>query len=57
LSGNLEWPLARHRCRRDENIKIDITETGNEGVVWIQVVHDRVHWQTFVKVVMNLEVP
>jgi hypothetical protein len=32
--------LARHRCRQEENIKMDITEIGCEGVDQIQMTLD-----------------
>jgi hypothetical protein len=32
--GNLKGkrPLLRHRCRREDNIKMDLRETGWDGV-------------------------
>jgi hypothetical protein len=48
-------PLGRPRCRWEDNIKMDIRETGIDGV--IQLAQDRVQWRAFVNTVMNLRVP
>jgi hypothetical protein len=36
-------PLGRNRRRWEDNIIMDLKETGCEGVYWIQLAHDRVH--------------
>jgi hypothetical protein len=36
---------------------MDLREIGWEGVDWIHVAQDRVHWQALVNTVMNLRVP
>jgi hypothetical protein len=38
-------PLGRLRCRCKDNIKMDLRETGWEGVVWIRVAQDRDRWR------------
>jgi hypothetical protein len=50
-------PLERPRCRWEDNIKMDLRETGINGASWIQLAQDRVQWQTFVNTVMKLQVP
>jgi len=50
-------PLERPRRGWEDNIKIDLTEIGIGGKNWIRLVQDRVQWQAFVNIVMNLQVP
>jgi hypothetical protein len=57
----VEWPkgkrqLGRPRHRWEDNIKMDLRETGINGVNWIQLVQE-VQWQASVNTVMNLWVP
>jgi hypothetical protein len=46
-------PLGRPRHRWEDNIKMDLRETGIDGVNWIQLAQDRVQWQACVNTVMN----
>jgi hypothetical protein len=48
-------PLGRPRCRWEDNIKMDLTETGIDEANWIQLVQDMVQWQASVNTVMNLQ--
>jgi hypothetical protein len=50
-------PLGRPRRRKEDNIKMDLTEIGIDGVNWIRLAQDRVQWRAFVNTVMNLWVP
>jgi hypothetical protein len=50
-------PLGRPRRRWDDNIKMDLRETGIDGANWIQLVQDSVPWRAFVNTVMKLRVP
>jgi hypothetical protein len=50
-------PLGKPRRRWEDNIKLDLRETGIDGANWIQLAQDRVQWRTFVNTVMNLRVP
>jgi hypothetical protein len=50
-------PLGRPRCRWEDNIKLDLREMGIDGVNWIWLAQDRVQWQAFVNMVINLHVP
>jgi hypothetical protein len=40
-----------------DNIKIDLTEIGWDGVDWIELAQDRDQWRALVNTVMNLRVP
>jgi hypothetical protein len=50
-------PLERPRRGWEDNIKMDLREIGIDGVNWIRLAQDRVHWRAFVNTVMNLRVP
>jgi hypothetical protein len=50
-------PLGRPRCRRENNIKLDLREIGIDGMKWIQLAQDRVQWRAFVNTVMKLRDP
>jgi hypothetical protein len=49
-------PLGRPRHRWEDNIKMDLRETGINGTNWIQLAQDRVRWGAFVNTVMNLRI-
>jgi hypothetical protein len=57
--GKLEGkkPLGRTRCRRVDNIKTDLGETGWGGVDWIDMAQDRDQWRALVNTVLNHRVP
>jgi hypothetical protein len=50
-------PLGRPRHRREDNIKMDLRETGFGDVDWIHLTQDRDSWRALVNTVMNLRVP
>jgi hypothetical protein len=50
-------PLGRPWYRWEDNIKMDLREIGIDGVNWIRLAQDRVQWQAFVNMVINLWVP
>jgi hypothetical protein len=50
-------PLGRPRCRWEDNIKLDLRETGIDGANWIQPAQDRARWRAFVNTVTILRVP
>jgi hypothetical protein len=50
-------PLGRPRRRWEDNIKMDLRETGIDGANWIWLAQDRVQWRAFVNTVMHLWVP
>jgi hypothetical protein len=50
-------PLGRPRRRRVNNIKMDLRETGWDGIDWIVLDQDMDQWRALVNTVMNLKVP
>jgi hypothetical protein len=46
-------PLGRTKCRRVDNIKMDLGETGWGGMAWIGLALDRDQWKALVNVLMN----
>jgi hypothetical protein len=50
-------PLGRPRRRWEDNIKMDLRETGMDGANWIRLARGRVGWWAFVNTIMNLRVP
>jgi hypothetical protein len=50
-------PLGRPRCRWEDNIKMDLRETGWGGMDWIDLAEDRGQWRALVNIAMNLWVP
>jgi hypothetical protein len=49
--------LGRSRRMWEDNIKLNLRETGIDGANWIQLPQDRFQWRAFVNTVMNLRVP
>jgi hypothetical protein len=50
-------PLARPRCRWEDNIKADLQEVGCEGMGRIELAKDIDRWRALVNAVMNPRVP
>jgi hypothetical protein len=50
-------PLGRPRRRWVDNIKMDLSEIGWDGVDWVDLAQDRDHWRALVNTVMKLRVP
>jgi len=50
-------PLGRHKCRWENNIKMDLLEVGCGGIDWIKLAEDRDRWWAVVSVLINLWVP
>jgi hypothetical protein len=50
-------PLGRPKLKWEDNIKLDLRETGIDWANWIQLARDRIHWRDFVNTVMNLQIP
>jgi hypothetical protein len=46
-------PLGRPRRRSENNINMDLRETGIDGTNWIQLTQDRFPWRAFVNTAMN----
>jgi hypothetical protein len=53
----MERDLGRPRCMLEDNIKIDLQETGWSGIDWIDLAQDRDQWRALVNTVMNVQVP
>jgi hypothetical protein len=49
--------LGRPRRRWVDNIKMDLRETGWDGMDWTDLAQDRNQWSALVNTVMNLRVP
>jgi hypothetical protein len=49
--------LGRPTYKREDNIKMNLSETECEGVDWIHLAQDRGQWQAVLNTVMNLQVP
>jgi hypothetical protein len=47
-------PLERSRCRREDEIKMDLRDTGWGGLEWIHLAQNRDRWRAVVNAVMNL---
>jgi hypothetical protein len=50
-------PLGKFRHRWEDNIRLNLRETGIDGAKWNRLAQDRVQWWAFVNMVMNLQVP
>jgi hypothetical protein len=50
-------PLGKRRRRWEDNIKMDLRETGFDGANWIRLAQDKARLRAFVSTVMNLRVP
>jgi hypothetical protein len=46
--------LGSSRCRWEDNIRIDLRETGWGGMDWIDLAQDRDQWRALVNPAMNL---
>jgi hypothetical protein len=59
LVGNPEGkrPPRRPRRRWVDNIKMDHSEIGWDGMDWIYLAQDRNQWRALVNAVINLRVP
>jgi hypothetical protein len=49
--------VGRPRCRRVDNIRMDLREIRWDGMDWIDLAQDRDQWSVLVNTVMNLRVP
>jgi hypothetical protein len=59
LVGNPEGrrPLGRPRRRWGDNIKMDLSEIGWDGMDWIHLAQNMDQWRALGNTVMNLRVP
>jgi hypothetical protein len=49
--------LGIFRRGREENVKIDLRETGWDGMDWLHLAQDRDQWRYLVNTVMKLRTP
>jgi hypothetical protein len=49
--------LGRPRRRREDNVKINLRETGWRGMDWIDLAQDRNQWRVLANTLMNIRVP
>jgi len=52
-----EKPFGRPTHIWEDNIRIDLTDKGCEGVDWKHMTQDRDQWLALANTVMNLQVP
>ena len=50
-------PLGRPRRRLEDNIRMDLKETGVDTINWIDSAQDRDYWRSLVNAALNLRVP
>jgi hypothetical protein len=50
-------PLRRPKRRWEDNIKVNLRETGSDGANWIQLTQEGARWRAFVITVMNRQIP
>jgi hypothetical protein len=49
--------LVKHRCRWEDNVKINLSDMGWDHMGWTDLAVDRYQWQTGVSTVRSLQVP
>ena len=52
-----KWPLARSRRTGKNNVKLDLKESGWDGVVWIHLAQDRAKKRAAVNAIMDFRFP
>ena len=52
-----ERPLGRSRRIWENNIRMDLEETGINAGNWVDSAQDRDHWRALVNAALNLRVP
>jgi hypothetical protein len=50
-------PEGKNQQEDENNIKMDLRETGWDGMVWIDLAEDRDQWRVLMNTVMNLRLP
>jgi hypothetical protein len=50
-------PLERPRRKWEDNIEVDLTAVGWDGMVWIHPAQDPDQWRALVNTVINIRVP
>jgi hypothetical protein len=49
--------LGKHRCRWEDNIKMDLQEVGWRGMDWVDLAQERDRCWALVNVIVNIQVP
>ena len=49
-------PLGTPSCRGEDNIRMDLKETGINTSNWVRLAQDRNYWRALVKAALNLRV-
>jgi hypothetical protein len=49
-------PLGRHRCKWEDNTKMDLQVVGCGSMDWIELAQDRDRWRELVNAVINIRV-
>jgi hypothetical protein len=57
LENLIRRELGRVRRRWEDNIRMDLIETGWEVVNWMHVIQDRDQWRAHTNTVMDIRVP
>ena len=57
LTGKPTGPLGRPRRRWEDNIRMDLEETGISAGNWVDSAQDRNYWRALVNTALNLRVP
>jgi hypothetical protein len=57
LKPQAKRSLVRPKRRQEDDSKMDVRETGCEGVDWIELVKNGVQWRIFVNTLINIRVP
>jgi len=50
-------PLGRPRRKWEDNIKMEVRETGIDGANWIRLAQDMGQWRVFVNTANNFRIP
>ena len=50
-------PLGRPRHRREDTIKMDLSQVGCDPGEWIDLAEERDQWRDYIRAVMSLQVP
>jgi hypothetical protein len=50
-------PLRKPKCEVEEEIKMDLVDTGWAGMDWVHLGHDKDQWQALLNTVTNLQIP
>ena len=50
-------PLERSRRRWEDNVRMDLEDTGINAWNWVDSAQDRDYWRAFVNAALNLRVP